>query len=55
MRVIYGDVMRAAMGGTAIAVIFNRAAAALAFINPRYFFDSYPKVIQVLIVGLLER
>ena len=40
------DVMRAILDGFAIAAIFNGAVAALALINPRYFFDSYPKAIQ---------
>ena len=40
------DVMRAILDGFAIAAIFNGAVAALVLINPRYFFDSYPKAIQ---------
>lgn len=40
------DVMRAILDGFAIAAILNGAVAALALINPRYFFDSYPKAIQ---------
>ena len=40
------DVMRAIMDGIAIAAIFNGAVAALVLIDPRYFFDSYPKAIQ---------
>ena len=40
------DIMRAILDGIAIAAIFNGAVAALVLINPRYFFDSYPKAIQ---------
>lgn len=40
------DYIRAILDGIAIAAIFNGAVAALALINPRYFFDSYPKAIQ---------
>lgn len=40
------DILRAILDGIAIAAIFNGAAAALVLINPRYFFDSYPKAIQ---------
>ena len=40
------DYIRAILDGIAIAAIFNGAVAALALINPRYFFDSYPKAIH---------
>lgn len=40
------DITRAILDGIAIASIFNGAVAALVLINPRYFFDSYPKAIQ---------
>ena len=40
------DLMRAILDGIAISAIFNGAVAVLALINPRYFFDSYPKAIQ---------
>lgn len=40
------DYIRAILDGIAIAAIFNGAVAALVLINPRYFFDSYPKAIQ---------
>lgn len=40
------DYIRAILDGIAIAAIFNGAVAALMLINPRYFFDSYPKAIQ---------
>ena len=40
------DYIRAILDGIAIAAIFNGAVAALLLINPRYFFDSYPKAIQ---------
>ncbi len=40
------DVTRAVLDGIAMAAIFNGAVAALVLINPRYFFDSYPKAIQ---------
>ena len=40
------DVIRAILDGIAIAAIFNGAVAAWVLINPRYFFDSYPKAIQ---------
>ena len=40
------DVIQAFLDGVAIAAIFNGVVAALVLINPRYFFDSYPKAIQ---------
>ena len=40
------DVIRAVLDGIAIAAIFNGAVAVWVLINPRYFFDSYPKAIQ---------
>ena len=40
------DVIQAFLDGVAIAAIFNGAVAALVLINPRFFFDSYPKAIQ---------
>lgn len=40
------DYIRAILYGIAIAAIFHGAVVALALINPRYFFDSYPKAIQ---------
>ena len=40
------DITRAILDGIAITAIFNGAVAALVLINPRYFFDSYPKTIQ---------
>ncbi len=40
------DYIRAILDGFAIAAIFNGAVAALVLIDPRYFFDSYPKAIQ---------
>ena len=33
------------LDGIAIAAIFNGIVATLVLINPRYFFDSYPKAI----------
>lgn len=40
------DILRAILDGLAIAAIFNGAVASLVLINPRWFFDSYPKAIQ---------
>lgn len=40
------DTLRAILDGVAIATIFNGAVASLVLINPRWFFDSYPKAIQ---------
>lgn len=40
------DVIQAILDGIAIAAVFNGAVAALVLINPRFFFDSYPKSIQ---------
>lgn len=40
------DTLRAILDGVAIAAIFNGAVASLVLINPRWFFDSYPKAIQ---------
>ncbi|EFS28096.1 hypothetical protein FGAG_00417 [Fusobacterium gonidiaformans ATCC 25563] len=40
------DFIRAILDGIAIAAIFNGIVASLVLINPRLFFDSYPKSIQ---------
>ena len=40
------DFIRAILDGIAIAAIFNGIVASLVLINPRLFFDSYPKAIQ---------
>ena len=40
------DIIQAVLDGIAIAAIFNGTVAALVLINPRFFFDSYPKAIQ---------
>ena len=40
------DILLAILDGLAIAAIFNGAVASLVLINPRWFFDSYPKAIQ---------
>ena len=40
------DPIQAILDGIAIAAIFNGIVATLVLINPRYFFDSYPKAIQ---------
>ena len=40
------DVIQAFLDGVAIAAIFNGAVATLVLINPRFFFNSYPKDIQ---------
>lgn len=40
------DITRAILDGIAIAAIFNGVVAAFVLINPRFFFDSYPKEIQ---------
>ena len=40
------DVIQAFLDGVAIAAIFNGAVATLVLINPRFFFNSYPKAIQ---------
>ncbi|ERJ81823.1 hypothetical protein HMPREF1987_01612 [Peptostreptococcaceae bacterium oral taxon 113 str. W5053] len=40
------DVIQAILDGIAIAAIFNGTVATLVLINPRFFFDSYPKAIQ---------
>ncbi len=40
------DITRAILDGIAMAAIFNGAVAAFVLINPRFFFDSYPKAIQ---------
>ena len=40
------DVIQAILDGIAIAAIFNGSVAALVLLNPRFFFDSYPKAIQ---------
>ncbi|WP_296128726.1 hypothetical protein [uncultured Anaerococcus sp.] len=40
------DITRAILDGIAMAAIFNGSVAAFVLINPRFFFDSYPKEIQ---------
>lgn len=40
------DITRAILDGIGMAAIFNGAVAAFVLINPRFFFDSYPKEIQ---------
>jgi len=40
------DIIQAVLDGIAIAAIFNGTVAVLVLINPRFFFDSYPKAIQ---------
>ena len=40
------DIIQAILDGIAIAAIFNGAVAVWVLINPRYFFNSYPKAIQ---------
>jgi len=40
------DPIQAILYGIAIAAIFNGLVAVLVLINPRYFFDSYPKAIR---------
>ena len=40
------DPIQAILDGIAIAAIFNGLVAVFVLINPRYFFDSYPKAIQ---------
>ena len=40
------DITRAILDGIAMAAIFNGVVAAFVLINPRFFFDSYPKDIQ---------
>ena len=40
------DITRAILDGIAMAAIFNGSVAAFVLINPRFFFDSYPKAIQ---------
>ena len=40
------DIIQSVLDGIAIAAIFNGTVAAVALINPRFFFDSYPKAIQ---------
>ena len=40
------DVIQAFLDGVSIAAIFNGAVATLVLINPRFFFNSYPKAIQ---------
>ena len=40
------DIIQAVLDGIAIAAIFNGTVATLVLINPRLFFDSYPKAIQ---------
>ena len=37
------DIRRAILDGIAMAAIFNGAVAAFVLIDPRFFFDSYPK------------
>lgn len=45
-REVFMNPIQAILDGIAIAAIFNGLVAALVLINPRYFFDSYPKAIQ---------
>ena len=45
-EVDFMDFIRAILDGIAIAAIFNGIVASLVLINPRLFFDSYPKAIQ---------
>lgn len=45
-REVFMDPIQAILDGIAIAAIFNGLVAILVLINPRYFFDSYPKAIQ---------
>ena len=40
------DITRAILDGIAMAAIFNGTVATFVLINPRFFFDSYPKEIQ---------
>ena len=40
------DVIKVFLDGVAIVAIFNGALATLLFINPRFFFNSYPNAIQ---------
>ena len=40
------DLIQAILDGIAIAAIFNGTVASFVLINPRFFFDSYPKAIQ---------
>ena len=40
------DITRAILDGVAMAAIFNGTVATFVLINPRFFFDSYPKEIQ---------
>ena len=40
------DLIQAFLDGIAIAAIFNGTVASFVLINPRFFFDSYPKAIQ---------
>ncbi|KGF09043.1 hypothetical protein HMPREF1633_12945 [Tissierellia bacterium S5-A11] len=40
------DLTQAILDGIAIAAIFNGTVASFVLINPRFFFDSYPKAIQ---------
>ncbi|WP_311375943.1 hypothetical protein [Anaerococcus lactolyticus] len=40
------DIRRAILDGIAMVAIFNGSVAAFVLIDPRFFFDSYPKEIQ---------
>lgn len=40
------DVVQAVLDGIAMAAIFNGIVAVFLILNPRFFFDSYPKAIQ---------
>ena len=40
------DITRALLDGVAMAALFNGTVANFVLINPRFFFDSYPKEIQ---------
>lgn len=40
------DLIQAILAGVAIAAVFNGTVAFFLLINPRFFFDSYPKAIQ---------
>lgn len=40
------DLIRTVLDGIAMAAIFNGAVATFLLINPRFFFNSYPKMIQ---------
>ena len=40
------NLIQAILDGIAIAAIFNGTVASFVLIDPRFFFDSYPKAIQ---------